>query len=261
MRGGMESARHRTAADRLTEDEVRVAFYGDLFRPAGTKAGGGAPYTSAHLTSFERELLQVWYERAVAQETASSLGENTKGPPSIAVQFMLRRLLQSQAFVGVAERAFVGNLKQTVDFLTNLEVKKRVLQRIADEVTAETTVIIGHSLGSVVAYEYLVQYRPPQVQLLITAGSPLGIPKVVFDRLTPAPVEGTGAWPGGVANWVNIADRNDVVALCKELAPLFLSLNGGPRVKDLLVDNGKASHGIEPYLSSWQAGQALGDIL
>jgi hypothetical protein len=262
MRGGLEAAGQRAAADRLAGDHVRVAFYGDLFRPPGTKAGGGAPYTAAHLTSApERELVQAWYERTVAQEPTLGPGEDTKGPSRVAIQLMLKRLLLSQAFAGVAERAFVGNLKQTTAFLTNPEVKERVLQRMADEVTADTTVVIGHSLGSVVAYEYLAQYRPPQVELLITVGSPLGIPSVVFDRLTPAPVDGTGAWPGTVAKWVNIADKNDVVALRKQLGPLFPSINGGPAVEDHLVDNGKAPHGIEPYLNSWQTGQALGAVL
>ena len=81
--------------------------------------------------------------------------------------------------------------------------------------------VIGHSLGSVVAYEYLCHDRPASVELLVTLGSPLGIPNVVFDKLTPAPVGGAGAWPGMVAAWVNVADPDDIVALRKDLAPLF----------------------------------------
>ena len=86
--------------------------------------------------------------------------------------------------------------------------------------------MIGHSLGSVVAYEYLCRDRPASVELLVTLGSPLGIPNVVFDKLTPAPVGGAGAWPGRVAAWVNVADPDDIVALRKDLAPLFPGTHG-----------------------------------
>ena len=121
--------------------------------------------------------------------------------------------------------------------------------------------IIGHSLGSVVAYEYLARYAPPQVELLVTVGSPLGMPRMVFDRLTPSPVNGAGAWPGKVSRWANIADKNDVVALVKQLAPLFPPPDGVREVEDHLVDNGKEPHGIEPPLTSRAAGQALAGVL
>src|SRR6185437_14528951 len=97
------------------------------------------------------------------------------------------------------------NLKQVTAFLAKPDVKERVLQRVADEVTPDTRVVIGHSLGSVVVYEYMARYSPPQVELLVTLGSPLGIPNLVFERLTPAPAGGVGAWPGRVADWVNVA--------------------------------------------------------
>jgi hypothetical protein len=225
MRGGLEAAGYREAADALPEVHMRVVFYGDLFRPSGTKAGGGPPYTADHIKPG------------------------------------LNLLLQSPALAGVAERAFIGDLKQVTAFLADPDVKERVLQRTADEVTPDTKVIIGHSLGSVVAYEFLARFAPPQVELLITVCSPLGMPRVVFDRLTPPPVNGAGAWPGTVSRWVNIADKNDVVALVKALAPLFPPPDGTPAVQDHLVANGKDPHGIEPPLTSQAAGQALAGVL
>ena len=62
---------------------------------------------------------------------------------------------------------------------------------------------------------------PQGVQLLLTLGSPLGIRNVVFDRVTPTPGPAGGVWPGAVSRWVNVADPNDVVALRKDLQPLF----------------------------------------
>ena len=86
-----------------------------------------------------------------------------------------------------------------------------VLARVCEEVGEGTRVVIGHSLGSV-AYEYVCRYWPPSVELLVTLGSPLGIPNLVFERLTPAPAEGAGAWPGRVASWVNLAAAEGQVA-------------------------------------------------
>ena len=106
----------------------------------------------------------------------------------------------------MAQRGLIGNLKQVTAFLTQPEVKERVLQRVADEITPDTRVVMGHSLGSVVIYEYLARFCPPQVELLVTLGSPLGIPNLVFDRLTPAPAGGLGAWPGA-GGWLDECRR------------------------------------------------------
>lgn len=262
MRGGLEAAGHRKAADALPEEDVRVAFYGEFFRPPGSKAGYGPPYTPASLSSpSELELLKTWYCQATAEEPQTDVGEGPKGLPRVAAQVMLHRLLRTATFAGVAERALIGDLKQVTAFLTDTSTKERVLQRISSEMTKDTKVVIGHSLGSVVAYEYLALYAPPQVELLITLGSPLGIPRLVFDRLTPVPTSGVGVWPGTVARWVNIADKNDIVALAKQLAPLFPTANAGYVVEDCAVDNGKSPHGVEPYLTSSEAGLALATIL
>ena len=60
------------------------------------------------------------------------------------------------------------------------------------EVGGDTRVLIGHSLGSVITYECLARYRPGSVRLLVTLGSPLGIPNLIFERLTPAPARRAG---------------------------------------------------------------------
>ena len=136
-----------------------------------------------------------------------------------------------------------------------------MLPRVADDVTPDTQVVIGHSLGSVVAYEYIARYCPPQVELLVTLGSPLGIANVVFDKLTPAPAGGAGAWPGTVPCWINVADPDDIVALRKQLAPLFPASAGAAGVEDHLVDNGDEPHAISRYLNAEPTGAALGKVL
>lgn len=262
LRDGLIAAGHRPAADAMAPEDLRVAFFRDLFRPEGAMAAREAPYTAADVAPGpERELLAEWYRAAVAQE--SSLGPPTEamGPGRVAVQVMLERLLRSATFAGVARRALVGNLKQVTQFLADVSVKARVLERLDTEVREDTRVMIGHSLGSVVAYEYLCRAQPGSVRVLVTLGSPLGIPNLIFERLTPAPAGGWGAWPGQVAGWVNVADPDDVVALRKQLGGLFPPPEAVGPVQDQLVDNGERPHAIDRYLNVAQTGEALGAAL
>ncbi len=262
LRDGLAAAGYRPVADSLAPADMRVAFFGDLFRPKGALAGGGPPYTAADVQSGpERDLLAEFYQAAVEQDPSLGPPPGALGPGRAAAQAMMERLLRSRTFARVAQRGFIGNLKQVTAFLATPDTRERVLQRVADEITQDTRIVIGHSLGSVVVYEYIAQYGPPQVELLVTLGSPLGIPNLVFDKLTPRPAGGLGAWPGTVAGWVNVADPDDVVALRNQLAPLFPAPGGAAGIEDHLVDNGDEPHAISRYLNAEPTGAALGRVL
>ena len=262
LRDGLANAGYRSVADALAPADVRVAFFGNLFRPPGTMAAWEPPYSPDDVEPGpERDLLAEFYRAAVEQEPSLGAPEGTMGLGKASVPVMLDRLLRSRTFARVAERALIGNLKQVTRFLKDATVKDLVLGRVDEDVDDSTRVMIGHSLGSVVAYEYLCRCRPSSVELLVTLGSPLGIPNLIFDRLTPAPANGAGAWPGTVADWVNVADRDDIVALRKQLAGLFPGPGGVTEVDDRLVDNGNQPHAIDRYLSARETGGALGDVL
>jgi hypothetical protein len=91
---------------------------------------------------------------------------------------------------------------------------------------------------------------------LVTLGSPLGLPNLVFDRLQPeprAPGEGIrGRWPGPVLTWTNIADAGDVVAAVEDLRPLF-----GDAIRQIRVHNGSHAHDMRPYLTERMTGSAI----
>ncbi len=87
---------------------------------------------------------------------------------------------------------------------------------------------------------------------LVTLGSPLGIRNLVFDRLSPSPPDGQGAWPGSVLRWINIADRGDIVALVKELRGCF-----GEKIEDRSIHNGSDAHSVLPYLTAGETGNAI----
>jgi hypothetical protein len=263
VRDGLVAAGFRQAAEALAPSDLRVAFFGDLFRPQGAMGSSDPPFSAADIQpGSERDLLAELYAAAIEQELELEAPEGAMaipGPASPAV--MIDTLMRSRTFAGVAKRAMIGNLKQVSQFLADKTVKEQVLSRLHDDHEGDTKVLIGHSLGSVVAYEYLCRERPSSVELLVTLGSPLGIPNLIFDRLTPAPVRGAGEWPGPVQAWANVADARDTVALRKQLAGLFPAPPGIPAIADHLVDNGNQPHAADRYLNARQTGSVLGHAL
>ncbi|WP_142212377.1 hypothetical protein [Streptomyces sp. SLBN-118] len=101
--------------------------------------------------------------------------------------------------------------------------------------------VVGHSLGSIVAYEVLAD-EERDVELFVTVGSPLAITEVQ-DHLAKPP-----AVPSGVRAWRNASDLRDLVALDHTLRPEYAPVE---KVTDLLVTNdSKNHHGISEYLGN-----------
>jgi pimeloyl-ACP methyl ester carboxylesterase len=248
------------AGGRLTEAEVRCAFYGDLFRPAGRHLAGGDPLIRVQdLDRFEQDLLVAWWgeaastdARVVAPDARTLAVRMPHG-----VQSALRALSGSRFFAGLGERALLSDLRQVRDYFHKQAIRQEARRRVAAAVGQDTRVMVGHSLGSVVAYEALCANPEWPVKMLVTVGSPLGIPNLIFDRLEPAPAPlasagPRGRWPGAGRAWVNVADQGDVVALVKDLRGGF-----GPQVDCWVVDNGANAHDVRPYLTAVETGQSI----
>ena len=95
-------------------------------------------------------------------------------------------------------------------------------QAIGEAIDRHTPrIILAHSLGSVVTYEALWQNAHREVDLLITLGSPLAMPTVVYDRLDPSPRDSPARKPPGVRRWVNVADPGDVVSILRPMTNYF----------------------------------------
>jgi hypothetical protein len=253
LRDGMRIA-GVAEVDLPTDQDLASAFYGDLFRPKGKKAVGEPPYRASDVEAgFEQDLLEAWWTAAATADPAvPGPDAQTKLRTPDWVQRALNQLSKSSFFAGLSERAFIGSLKQVRAYFADPAVRSAAQSRVSEMVDEQTDLVIGHSLGSVVAYEALCAHPEWPVRHFITLGSPLGLSKLVFDRLVPPPRDGRGMWPGSVRRWVNVADRADVVALVKELATQF---DGG--VEDLLVHNGAKAHDIRPYLTAAETGRAI----
>ena len=73
------------------------------------------------------------------------------------------------------------------------------------------------------------------VDTFVTLGSPLASP-MIFEHLDPPAVDGVGRWPGSVRRWVNVRAVGD------KAAAVPLGDRFGPRVEEVLVDNGHRAH-------------------
>ncbi|OBK24369.1 hypothetical protein A5634_03270 [Mycobacterium asiaticum] len=251
------------AGGALSEADVTVAFYGVVFRPPGRMLGDDPPIDPEELDDFEQDLLlQWWYAAAARDPYVDSPDARTLGTPKV-VQAALLALSNSRFFAGVTCKAMCGNLRQVRDYLHNDKIRQEVRQRVFEAIGADTKVLVGHSLGSVVAYEVLCNHPELPVTTLVTLGSPLGIPNLIFDSLDPKPnakpkgkkkdsAQPRGQWPAGVTAWTNISDSQDVVALQPDLRPLF-----GSKVANWVVHNGEEEHGIKPYLTARETGAAI----
>lgn len=241
----------------LADTDISVAFYGDLFRTRGAKAIGEPRYSAADLRDpDEQELLFQWWQEASRVDPAvvSPTGATKIRTPR-TIQRALNALSNSKFFAGLSERLLIGLIKQVHLYLTDTKIRDEALARVEAAVNSDTRVIVGHSLGSVIAYEALCANTHWDVAL-VTLGCPLGVRNIVFDRLTPKPIDGHGPFPGGARSWTNIADSGDVVALVKNLGPLF-----GEEVKDRVVHNGVRAHDVAPYLTAVETGHAITDGL
>jgi len=96
--------------------------------------------------------------------------------------------------------------------------------------------LIGHSMGSVIAYESLWQMsranrEPMHVDLFMTMGSPLG-QRYIQSRLKGSDAIGSVRYPNNIGRWVNLSAAGDMTSLDPTLGSDFKAM-----LRDGLVDS------------------------
>lgn len=106
-------------------------------------------------------------------------------------------------------------LKEAHNYLFNVngirdKIRKQVIDSINQRQADEQVVLVGHSLGAVIAYDVLSDMpEAPEVDGFVTIGSPLGIDEIQ-DKLTWSRDNGFPSKLKG--SWVNVYDPYDIVA-------------------------------------------------
>jgi hypothetical protein len=255
---GVEWATGRRVKADLNLD---LAFYGHLFRAADFPDYAPKPRVKGphdlddvawldELDEAERSALEGAVSEIVSPNDLAIAVEDASKQKSV---IPLWGPTWAVSLAGAVERRFprgsgiyfLWTLTQVRKYLLEEQLKADV-DDIAAAVATGATVLIGHSLGSVVAYEFLRQHPGHSVQLLLTLGSPLGL-RMIRDRL---PVV-----EPGVCTWVNIRDPHDPVTAAGSLSSWY------PVTREPRANGGFDPHSAERYLNFKATGEALKDFL
>jgi hypothetical protein len=256
----IESLRQGLTASGLNlpvpDSEIRFPYYGDTLRDlaAGRSdiadvivRGEGLGDEEA---AFIRSVLQETRTQAgitdeqIAAETGSEAGAVERGPLNWPwVRAVLRALDRHVPATSAPSIALFT--RDVYQYLRNISIRDRIETGIHKAMAPQVpTVVVGHSLGSVVTYNLLCRDGEREgwtVPLYVTLGSPLAV-TAIKRALLPL------RHPGCVDRWFNAMDPRDIVAL----HPLDTShFRIDPEVQNKLdVDNPTQNrHGISGYLS------------
>lgn len=254
FRDGLERA---NGSPPRPDPPLDIAYYGHLFLPSASgKAAEGTPSDdwSASLTAEEAQDLQASIEDLLGpQETAAAKADTTTWKAHTNFPWWLKWV--DKTFGSAGAILFVGELRQVRHYLEDSSLKSKVDTIVKDTLGDSCRVLIGHSLGSVVAFEYVRQNPHRKLDLLLTLGSPLGLRMV--QKLMPEATYGSKQGiPPSLHAWANVRDKNDPVACAGPLSHWWPHINDVPP-----VDNGKDAHSITAYLGKGATGRAILDAL
>jgi hypothetical protein len=281
LAGGLRNARHPEIADRIRREAdcpfpgsvtIRMAFYGSLFLTPDHQGLDPGDLTDDQ-QKIADELALAWLHNATTSSDARDAGEaqrelgaltadltDAQGPRAMAGR-AVAALDHIPWFTkaGLAALSLTNRaLTQVTRYLTDETTREHALQQVRAQLSRSPKAVIGHSLGSVVAYEAIRELPGDHpLPLFITLGSPLGL-SPVNSRLRQPP-----GFPPALKRWVNLADRDDVVAARPDLLTLFDKDRPTSALFDstYAVDNGAEPHRVGFYLTKESCGQALALVL
>jgi len=284
LAGGLRNSGYPELADRIRLSEgieVRMAYYGEVFKDPGAMGVGTIDPDTEPLSpdaeALAEQLARVWLESAVnaASDPSDRLqgkrelvmldddGAEAQGLRSAVGRPALNALSRIRWFApfGMGVGSFVWRaLTQVSRYLTDDDIRSYAQQQVLDLIEADTRLVIGHSLGSVVAYEAVHRVVMPAEQelTLVTLGSPLALQNIVYERLRPQPPR----TPAAVTRWENFAAEDDLVAARLDLQPYFPPAAGRTVLPiSHVVDTGSKPHDVTHYLTKPSVGRVVAEAL
>lgn len=248
----------------IPEHDIRFPYYGDTLYdlvtgaadPADVIIRGGA---SASELAFQQSVIEE-IQRATGITDAQvdeALGAEVRerGPLNWEwVQAILKAI--DRHVPGGSGKAIALATNDVYQYLRNPGVRDTIDTGVRAAMDDRPTVVVAHSLGTVVAYNLLRRDGPIlhwNVPLLVTLGSPLAVTAI---RKGVSPIE----YPACVGHWCNAMDERDVVALY----PLDdAHFNVTPAIDNLRKVNNHTTdrHGIDGYLDDPMVARRIYDAL
>lgn len=237
-------------ANRLAAATPTMAFYADLLASGGAHESFEAlPGTFGIKAEFLRKVMAEVYE-AIATQLQVRLLDAPSSAERFDAEHAFARFIATPDLDWLREVS--EGFGEVFDYLYHRPLRDAIDALVLNSLRSEPQTIIGHSLGSLVAYRLLRNQRLP-CRSLITIGSPLGF------RAVRELLDGQFSWPVGLTNWRNFYDPRDLIALGR---PFTHSPAWKPRIAHIGVDNRDFNnHGAMGYLRLPQITATLNEML
>ncbi len=135
-------------------------------------------------------------------------------------------------------------------YLDKSAVQRAINKIVSEKLTDEPTIVLGHSLGSVVAYRVLMEHADElDLRGFITVGSPLGI-KAISSKL------GVVDNPAAAVGWYNAYDERDIVAL-NPLDGTYFPVSPAVQNNDKVKNHTSNRHSIDGYLDDREIAKQI----
>jgi len=153
------------------------------------------------------------------------------------------------------------------------DIIREQLARVIKRHKNKQIMLIGHSMGSIIAYDVLT-YSVPDIEIdtFVTIGSPLGLPvimsKIASEQKQELVKKTTLSTPENVVNkWFNLSDLNDRVAMNYTLGDDFDENSHHVRAIDKIVYNNyeyngrRNPHKVYGYLRTPELAEIIHNFL
>lgn len=231
--------------------QVHFPFYGDeldqmlerldspLLDDVRTR---GATVQDKELAFRERLLSEMREARGISNETVEQAYDGPVRERGVLNWEWVQSILKVLDPTELGRVAIDRFTRDVYVYLTVPAIRRRIDSIVKDSLPDGPSVVVGHSLGSVVTYNVLRdEPRDRVVYRYVTVGSPLGL-QTIKDHLSKAI-----AMPDCVRGWHNAYDEADVVAL-KPLDERHFNVTPSILNKNNVRNHTKNHHGIIGYL-------------
>ena len=259
----------------IPESSVRFPFYGDALYdltkgvPAEEAAKivvrGPAGEVDPELQTFVAEVMaEVAKEKGVSDAQIAAAAQAAAGPGAVVERGPLNwRWVQGILSAidthvpGGSSASIAKFTKDVYLYITNASFRKVINDGVRKAMTPGVeSVVVGHSLGTVVSYRLLRdegQAAGWKVPVYITVGSPLAVTKIK-ESLKPI------KHPDCVGKWFNAMDPDDFVALYP-LDKKHFGINPAIENKTDVKNQTDNQHGIKGYLNDKEIAKRIHDAL
>jgi hypothetical protein len=251
----------------IDESDVRFPFYGDtlvdLIEGMPINEAAEIVVMGDDVDAEERVfMLQVMEE--VRQEAGLTEVELRAAAGNEVVEMGP----QNWRWVGAVARALDGRglsgtgvalaTHDVYCYMVNRSIKDEIDEGVAEALKPRVeTVVVGHSLGSVVTHAVLRERGQDEgwaVPQFVTVGSPLAVTRIMQSIMPPR-------WPKCVERWYNARDEDDIVALYPLTPERFNVGEANHVTNDTVVNRTSNQHGISGYLSDEKIAEVIFDAL